>query len=260
MGDPCNNAVISQVKIESVSDTEVTFSTRSESQTGNAHDCLLRSFTVPRAEVYTDAIPGAPPAVALAKGKRGPLYLSRAGWDVRSADGYHIHGKRQALFKLPTCAAATTRLLTHVSVIPTSIMVHGHLEGATEFFDLELLGDEAAPAQAIQWTGADYLDVRLTSRGAQRLCGKPRATTAKIWPIAIRVHGSPAIDQTVSGQVDILDLEMADGLQSLAYARPGQPIQLALTQDGVNAFHLTPQVVFERLGRAGATRRARPRA
>jgi hypothetical protein len=256
MGDPCNTAAINQVKIESVNDSAVTFSTRSASHTGDPQECLLRSYTVSRSEVHTEPMQGMPPSVPLIKGKVGPLYLSRVGWNAVSADGYQLHGREHVQFKLPNCAAAAARLLTRLRVIPTSIVVRGHIQGTTEFFDLELCGDEAAPSQSIRWTGADFVDVRLTSQGARGRGLKPSATTVKIWPVSIRITGSPAIDQAVSGDVDILDLEMADTIQSLAYAKLGQPIELALTQDGVNAFHLTPQVVAELS--VGARRAAAP--
>lgn len=243
-GDPCQAASIKTVKIESVDDKHVTFLTRSASRTGDRHECLLRSFTVPRSEVYTARIKGAAPSVELKKHKVGTLYLSRAGWETRSADGFPIFGKHAAQFKQPDCAAASTRLLTDLRVIPTSILVRGHLEGQSEFFDLELLGPDAAQAQAIDWSGADYLDVRLTPRGTKRLHLKPR-TVARIWPVSIVVKGSPAVDQAVSGEVDLLSDDLADGAQRLEYASRGDAIRVSLTQAGINAFHLTPQVVAE---------------
>jgi hypothetical protein len=246
--DPCISASIKQVKIESVNDTHVSFSTRSASKTGDPHDCLRRTFTVPRTEVYTAPITGAPLPVELAKNKIGTLYLSRAGWEARSSDGFQIHGKEDALFKYPLCAGATQRLLTNLSVIPTSIVVRGHLEDDTEFFDIELIGPDAAESQAIQWNSADYLDVRLSSRGARRLRLKSRSTTAKVWPISIKIKGCPAIDLAVSGEVDLLNIEMAEGEQELKYAKPRSPIKVVLTQVGVAAFHVTPQAVAELTG------------
>jgi hypothetical protein len=247
--DPCISASIKQVKIESVDDTTVTFSTRSASgRGGDPHDCLRRTFTVPRTEVHTAPITGAPLPVELAKHKIGTLYLSRTGWEARSSDGFQIHGKDSALFKYPNCAAATQRLLTNLSVIPTSIVVRGHLEDDTEFFDIELIGPEAAESQAIYWNSADYLDVRLSSRGARRLRLKSRSTTAKVWPISIKIKGCPAVDLAVSGEVDLLNIEMAEGEQELKYAKSGSPIKVALTQVGVAAFHVTPQAVAELTG------------
>lgn len=246
--DPCISASIKQVKIESVDDTNVTFSTRSASGTGDPHECLRRTFTVPRTEVYMTPVKGAPPQVELKKGKIGSLYLTRAGWETKSTDGFQLHGKQEALFKLPNCAAAMQRLLTNLSVVPTSIIVRGHLEDDTEFFDIDLLGPDATGPQTILWNSADYLDVRLSSRGARRVRLKSRSTTAKIWPISIRIKGSPAIDLAVSGEVDLLNIEMAEGEQELKYTKPGTPIKVVLTQVGVAAFHVTPQAVAELTG------------
>src|ERR1041384_5681739 len=218
--DPCRSASVKQVTIESVSDTNVSFSTRSASRTGDPHECLLRTFTVSRADV--DMTPGkaAPPPVELKPGNTGLLYLTRAGWTAMSADGFAIHGSAEVALKVPDCAAGTARLLPRLTVVPTSIVVRGHLAGELEFFDLELLGPDAADAQAIHWNSANYLDVRLSSRGARRLRLKSRSTAAKIWPIAIRIKGSPAFDLAVSGEVDLLSAEMAEGPQEVAYAKP----------------------------------------
>jgi hypothetical protein len=245
-GDPCFGAGVEQVKIESASETHVSFSTRCASQTGDLDECLLRTFTVPLAEVYTAPIKDIQ-QVELVKGAIGTLVLSRAGWATRSADGSQIFGGDRALFKEPKCAAMT-RLLTNLVVVPTSITVRGHVEGDSEFFDLELIGPDAAEAQDIGWNGADYIDLRLTSRGARRLGLRPRTATARIWPVRIRVTGAPVIDPSVTGEVDLLSIEMADRLQAFAYAKQGAPVKLVLSQDGVNAFHVTPQLVAELSG------------
>ena len=246
--DPCVAASIKQVKIESVDDTTVTFSTRSASGTGDPDECLRRTFTVPLAEVYRTPIEGGPQSVELKEGNIGSLFLTRAGWETKSSDGFQLHGKTAALFKIPNCAAATQRLLTNLSVVPASIVVRGHLEDDTEFFNIELIGPDAAESQAIHWNSADFVDVRLTSRGARRLRLKSRSTTARLWPLSIKIKGSPAIDLAVSGEVDLLSIEMAEGEQELVYTKPGSPIKVALTQLGVAAFHVTPQAVAELTG------------
>lgn len=245
--DPCFAAAVEQVKIESVSDTDVTFSTRGASRTGDIHESLLRTFTVPRSEVFTGPVHGFPPCVELAAGNVGIMYLSRAGFAAAAVSGFEIHGAAQVLFKIPDCAAAPVRLSTMLTVIPSSIVVRGHLEGEREFFDLELLGPDAAESQSILWTSAECIAVRLSPRGARRLRVK-RSTTARVWPVQIKIKGQPAIDLAVSGEVDVLDVAMAERTQELAYLRPGAPIKLALSQDGVGAFHVTPQVVAERSG------------
>jgi hypothetical protein len=246
--DPCVAASTKLVKIEDVSDTHVTFSTRSASGAGGAEQSLLRTFTVPLTEVYTTPSEQGPLPVELKKGNTGALFLTRKGWETKSADGFSIFGSDAALFKIPNCAAAMQRLLTNLSVVPTSILIRGHLQDDTEFFDIELIGPDAAQSQAIHVNSADYIDVRLTSRGARRVRLKSRSMTAKLWPISIKIKGYPAIDLAVSGEVDLLDIEMADGEQELQYTRPGSPIKVALTQTGVAAFHVTPQAVVELTG------------
>jgi hypothetical protein len=138
--------------------------------------------------------------------------------------------------------------LTNLTVVPASILVRGHLDDDPEFFDLELIGPDATESQAIHWNSADYLEVRLSSRGARRLRLKSRSTTAKIWPISIKIKGCPAFDLAVSGEVDLLNIEMAEGEQDITYAKPRSPIKVALTQVGVAAFHVTPQAVAELAG------------
>jgi hypothetical protein len=243
--DPCHFGIVQQVKIEGVTDTHVSFTTRSASRSGDPHECLRRTFTVPRTEVHEVPIAGAPRSVAMKSGATGPLFLSRTGWKSKTPDGFGIHGGDRAVFKWPLCAAASQQLLSKLAVVPTSITIRGHLEGETDFIDIELLGADAAPSQRIVWGGADHIDVRLTAHGARRVGRKPRATSVKLWPIWIAIKGAPAIDPSVVGEVDILNNEMADGTQELAFAKPGAPVTLSLTQDGVNAFHVTPQAIAE---------------
>jgi hypothetical protein len=236
--------LVPHVKIQTVDDQNVSFATRSASQSGDASESLLRTFTVPRTEVYTAPIPGAPTSVAMQSGALGPLYLSSQGWKTTSG-GYGIYGASHADAKYPQNAAVPAPPLTRLTVVPTSIRVHGHLEGATSFFEIELLGPDGAEAQDILWNSADYVELRLTEHGARRFHGKSHATRMKVWPTKIVIKGSPAIDRTISGKVDILDGELADSLQRLTFAKHGAPIALRLTQDGVDAFHVTPQAIAE---------------
>jgi hypothetical protein len=178
------------------------------------------------------------------------LFLSREGWKARTPDGFGIHGAQQAVFKWPLCAAAPSPLRSQLAVVPTSIRVDGHLEGQAEFFDLELLGPDAAGAQDLDWNGAEYIALRLTEAGARRLHVPSQALTVKAWPTRIVIKGSPAIDPSVSGEIDILDGELADSVQRLTFAKPGAPVTLSLTQDGLGEFHVTPQIVAELSGGA----------
>ena len=244
-GGECNFGMVSSVTIRAIDATTVTFAARSSSPTGTTSDNLLRDFTVPLSEVYVAPINGAPTPVAMIPGASGPLFLSREGWKTTTTDGFRIYGADQTVFKWPDCAATPSPPLTLLSVVPESILVEGHVRGQAAFFELELLGPDAAEAQDVVWTGADFVDVQLTEAGARRLRVDTWAAPVKIWPTRIVIKGSPSIDQAVSGEVDILDAELAAPMQHIRYARSGAPIALSLTQDGVNAFHVTPQAVAE---------------
>ncbi len=245
--------LVPQVKIQTVGDKTVSFATRSASQSGDAKESLLRTFTVPLSEVYTAPIPGAPTAVAMQPGATGPLYLSREGWNTATPDGFRIHGADDVVDKFPKDAAIPSPPLTRLDVVPTSIHIHGQLQGETAFFDIELLGPDAAESQDIAWNSADYIDLQLTEHGARRLHVEPGSTTARVWPVKISIKGSPAVDRAVVGEVDILDSELAHSVQRVAFAKPGMPITLVLTEDGVDAFHVTPQAVVELSNDIGRT-------
>jgi hypothetical protein len=241
----CNFAIVQQVTIESIDDKNVTFTTRSRGPDGSADQNLRRTFTVPLADVYIRPINGAPPPVEMIPGATGNLYLSRDGWQTISADGFKIYGCAEAIFKFPDCAAIMTPPLTRLTVIPTSIIVRGHLPDDSAFYDIELVGPDADDAQDIVWNGVDYIGLHLTARGARRMGLGSHAKTVRLWPTKIRIKGSPAIDQAVLGEVDVLDHEMAACTQHIAFSKRGAPVTLRLTQDGVNAFHVTPQAVLD---------------
>lgn len=259
--DPeCKFAIV-PATIESVSDTTVAFTTRGAGVAGNPDQNLRKSFTVPLAEVHTSPIDGAPPPVAMAPGATGNLYLSRTGWKTITADGYGIFGLEHAIFKWPRCAGVSTPVLTNLSVVPTSIVVRGHLDGENTLFDIELLGPDAATSQDVVWNGAELIDLRLTPAGARRLRRDANTLTVRVWPIRITVKGAPAIDPALCGEADILDREIAGCSQHIAFTEQGSPVTLSLTQDGVNAFHVTPQLVAELSTEIDAGRRPprRPR-
>ena len=241
--DPCKFAIV-QATIEAVDDTKVTFTTRSTDASGNPDLSLRRTFTVPLTEIYAKPIDGAPAPVPLTPGATGNLYLSRTGWQTTTADGFSIFGSKDAVFKFPLCASSTS-LMTELRVIPKSIVLRGRLHGDMAVFELELLGPEAAPSQALVWNGADHIEVRLTARGARRLGVDASSPTARVWPLRLTVRGCPVFDTSVSGEVDVLDTEMAGAVQRIEFAEQGAEVTLSLTQDGVNAFHVTPQLVAE---------------
>jgi len=243
--EECNFAIVQQVTIEWIDDRNVSFTTRGAGD-GTADQNLRRTFTVPLSEVYTQVIHGAPPPVAMVPGATGNLYLSREGWQATTADGcYRIFGVAQAIFKYPRCGAVATPPLTRLTVLPTSIIVRGHMPDDETFYDIELSGPDAAEAQDLAWNGVSYIEVHLTSRGARRMGLGAHARSVQLWPTRIRIKGSPAIDQAVLGEVDVLDAELAACTQHIAFTRRGGQVTLVLTQDGVNAFHVTPQAAAE---------------
>src|SRR4051812_693645 len=100
-GNQRSFGLVPQVKIKSVDDTTVSFATRSASRSGDAKESLLRTFTVPRTELYTAPIPGAPVSVAMQADATGPLYLSREGLDTTTPDGFGIYGVAHLFIKYP---------------------------------------------------------------------------------------------------------------------------------------------------------------
>jgi hypothetical protein len=240
----CNFAIV-QVMIVSVDDRNVSFTTRGTGPSGGSDDNLRKTFIVARSEIYERKIDGAPAAVALTPGATGNLFLSRIGWQCMTDDGFRIFGSDHAIFKFPVCGALVSPIMTQMTVIPTSIIVRGHLPEQTTFYDIELVGPDAHDEQHIVWNGVDYVAIRLTARGARRMGVGAHAKTVELWPTRIRIKGSPAIDQAVLGEVDILDREMADCTQTFSFSKHGAAVTLRLTQDGVNAFHVTPQAVLE---------------
>lgn len=234
-------ALVGKVEIEQVDDRTVTFATRSASRSGDRDECLRRAFTCPVSEVWAHPIAGAPAPVAMRPGAVGNLFLTSAGLEAKSHDGFQIYGFGTPLLpiKYPDNAAGA-QLLGDLTVIPSSIVVHGTLRGGTRFHDIELLGPDAADAQHIAWNGADFLKLHLTARGAKHLHLAERAATVEVWPTAITVTGAPASDPAVSGSVDILDSEKAGLEQQLHFARHRDPVRLSLTHDGFARFHVMP--------------------
>jgi len=95
----CNFAIVQQVTIVSIDDTNVSFTTRSTGPSGSSDDNLRKTFTVAVSEIYPRAILGAPPPVELIPGATGNLFLSRIGWQCVTDDGFRIYGSDHAIFK-----------------------------------------------------------------------------------------------------------------------------------------------------------------
>lgn len=241
----CNFAIVQKVTIVSIDDRNVSFTTRGTGPTGASDENLRRTFTVAVSEIYPRAIAGAPAPVELMQGATGNLYLSRIGWQTVTDDGFRIYDSDHAIFKFPHCGAIASPIMTQMSVIPTSIIVRGHLPEKAVFYEIELAGPDADDAQHIVWNGVDYVAIRLTARGARRMGVGAQAMAIELWPTRMRIKGSPAIDQAVLGEIDVLDREMADCTQTISFSKCGTPVTLRLTQDGINAFHVTPQAVLD---------------
>jgi len=232
-------AIVEQVRVEHVDDKNVSFSTRAR-LSGLDDDFPRKTFTCATSEVWTAPIAGAPAPVAMAPGEVGNLYLSRAGWATKTVDGYKIYSATgEPIFKYPDAAAAP-RMVSSLSVIPSRIIVRGMLEGHTQLVEIDLLGADAAQAQDIVWRGSDDIELRLTERGARHLHLRAGVKTAKLWPTKITVAGAPSVAPTTSGEVNLLDGELAAPIQHLEFAVHGAPVELALTQDGFAAFHVVP--------------------
>jgi hypothetical protein len=233
--------MVPQVRIDRVDDMTVAFTTRSASRSGDADERLLRQFVCPLSEVATQPMPNAPAPVAMQAGAMGPLFLTAAGWQTKSADGYQLYGVGTpiARIKYPD-DGAILEFAGDLAVVPSSIVVHGTLAGATGFVDIELLGPDAAEGQHIAWTGAAYIALQLTPHGAKRLHLPAHVQTAEVWPTRIAITASPVSDPSVSGTVDILDSHLAAQAQDIAFARHHEPIRLTLTQNGFAALHTMP--------------------
>jgi hypothetical protein len=229
----CTHALVANVTIESVDETTVSFWTRSESRTGDPSERLRRLFTVPVAELWTDPIPGQPAPVELTPGATGPLFLSRTGWKIAMADGFPVFGIANADFKFPDCLGAEPRH-DRLTVIPSELVIHGFVEGNAKPIQIDLLGPDAAEAQDVRWSGAETIEIKLTSNGNGEI------SMVKVWPTRIVVRGSAASAPTTAGEVDLLDTELAGHEQHIQFAKRGAEISLVLTQDGFGAFHVVP--------------------
>ncbi|HEX8114595.1 MAG TPA: hypothetical protein VF516_42990 [Kofleriaceae bacterium] len=232
--------MVPQVTIESVDAQNVSFWTRSDSKTGDPNERLRRLFTVAVKEVWTAPIPGQPAPVEMKPGATGPLFLSKTGWQTTTPDGYHIlgAGTDAVAFKLPACLAAAP-FQGDLTVIPSKLVVQGYPEGKSELVQIDLLGPDAAESQDLRWHGSEYLEIRLAEH-ASGPSADPHDGTVKVWPTQILVSGSAKSAPAISGEVDLLDGNLAAHAQHIQFAQRGTPISLVLTQNGFGAFHVVP--------------------
>lgn len=233
----CTHAMVPQVTIASVDAQNVSFWTRSDSKTGDPSERRRRLFTVAVTEVWTAPIPGQLAPVAMKPGATGPLYLSETGWQTTTPDGFHIlgAGTDAVVFKFPECLG-TGPLQDNLVVIPSQLVVRGYEEGKDTLLQIDLLGPEAAESQDLEWNGAEYLEIRMADDAAN---GASHGTV-KVWPTEIVVAGCARSAPMLSGQVDLLDGELAGHGQHIRFDRRGAEISLVLTQDGFGEFHVVP--------------------
>lgn len=228
----CTHAMVPQVTIASVDAQNVSFWTRSDSKTGDPNERLRRLFTVGIKEVWTAPIPGQPAPVEMKPGATGPLFLSRTGWQATTPDGFHIlgSGTDAVSFKLPACLG-TPPYQGDLTVIPKKLVVQGYPEGQSELVQIDLLGPDAAESQDLLWHGSEYVEIRMAHAANGSM---------KLWPTQIIVSGSAKSAPLASGEVDLLDGNLAAHAQHIQFARRGMPVSLVLTQNGFGAFHVVP--------------------
>jgi hypothetical protein len=235
--------MVPQVTIASADGQNVSFWTRSDSKTGDPSERRRRLFTVAVSEVWTAPIPGQPAPVTMKPGASGPMYLSRTGWQTTTSDGFPIlgAGTDAVVFKFPECLASG-QLQASLVVIPSQLIVRGYEEGKDDLLQIDLLGPQAAEAQDLEWNGADYLEIRLAGDAANGSDGPNGAahSTMRLWPTEIVVTGCAKSAPMLSGQVDLLDGELAGHGQHIRFDRRGSEISLVLTQDGFGEFHVVP--------------------
>lgn len=236
----CNYAMVPQVTIASADAQNVSFWTRSDSKTGDPSERRRRLFSVAMSEVWTAPIPGQLAPVAMKPGATGPLYLSRDGWQTTTPDGFQIlgAGTDAVVFKFPECLGAGP-LQANLVVIPSQLVVKGYEEGKDDLLQIDLLGPQAAESQDLEWNGVDYLEIRLAGDAANGANGAPH-DTVRLWPTEIVVTGCAKSAPMLSGQIDLLDGELAGHDQHIQFERRGGEISLVLTQDGFGEFHVVP--------------------
>ena len=224
----CIYAILQQVLIEDANPTNISFWTRSSANT-------LEKFTAAADDVW--AVPPAqtPPAVSLTKGTVGNLYMNRNGWHAKAANGatiYKANDEHLVLFKWPQCTPFRT--IQNLAVPPTKILLTGVATTPAGNVIVDLWGSECAPSQAITWNAEQRIKVALSAEGQH----KYGVATLEVWPTSIQVSGKPA--GGIASTVDILDAELADFVQHLAWADHHASVTLKLSAEGFGEFDVPP--------------------
>ena len=231
---PCLFATVKMVRVDAVTDTQITFSSRSST---NSYE----SFTVGLDQLLVDPPTDAPTPVAMTPGAIGYLYLSRDGWKQQAASGatlYKAGEDSYVLFKWPLCRPY--RLLAYLRVKPTRIVIDGINLATGTPISIDALGPLAAPGQDLDWRAAAPLVVKLTGTAAAANGGQDFML---IWPKQIVVDGASLQKPHISASIDILDVMFGDFTQHLTWSEPGAPIDLKLSTTGFGKFKVTPQPI-----------------
>ena len=231
MADDCKYALVLQARIDAVTATSVTFSSRSSKDE-------LESFTVQLTEILQGPPTHAPLPVALTPGAIGNLYLSEDGWKQKAASGatlYKAGDKNVVLFKWPRCIPF--RILDLLEVTPTKIWLEGTDTATKQPIKIDLLGADAAPAQSVNWRAAAPITVELSQAGSAANGG---AKNVVVWPKKLEVTAASVRKPQVSATVDVLDVKFADFNQQFAWSQPKDPIALMLSTSGFNEFSVSP--------------------
>lgn len=234
MLEPCLYATVKMVRVDGVTDTQITFSSRSSADN-------YESFTVGLDQLLVDPPTDAPTPVALTPGAIGYLYLSRDGWTTKSASGaalYKAGDLNYVLFKWPLCRPY--RLLAYLQVKPTKIVVEGTNLATGAPIAIDVLGVDAAPAQDLDWSAAAPIVVKLSGAAAAANGGQD---FLMIWPKRIVVEGASLQKPHISASLDVLDVMFGDFTQHLTWSEPGAPIDLKLSTTGFGRFKVTPQPI-----------------
>jgi len=230
----CPYAIVQQVAITGFDGAKVTFQTRTQNN-------VLGEFSASATEILASPPTGAPTPVPWTVGSVGNLYLNRTGWDAAQANpngglyAYNIPGA--VLFKYPVCAPF--RGIEPLEVVPTAIQLTGD-DGHV----YDLLGSDMAPAQQIAWNAAAKIRITLKTGEAK-----------EVWPVKLTISGSPKAFPNIKGggPVDVLDVEHADFLQTIAWQNPKDPVTLRLNERGFEAFKIVQSAIHQFAAGANVT-------
>jgi len=217
-GQNCNYALVQQVQITNIDETEkaITFATRS-------NDKKLTSYTTDDANVMWHGPAQAPKAVPKVVGKVGNLYLDKEGWAAAKAGGgifgYSANAADSTvLFKWPQCYPFLP--VEELDLIPSTVVVVDSAGKEHKLFDAA----QYAAAQHLVWNAAQNITLMTHANKA-----------IEVWPVKLLVTGKPR-SGGIEGTVDVLDGEYGDFTQMLSWSKPGAVIAPVLRPAGFGEF------------------------